>query len=1037
MIFAIKLLDNDSFAVFYDLFGIHLVLTCLIVSIGYKIRILYKNRFVENKKNFFIYICIHFFHFQIDLSKFIVLKFLLSILIFMRKRFIPVILFIISFTFPQFSKAIPAYPFPVKVIQPDGTEISIKLNGDEFFHYQTTLDGYLITRDKDGFFKYGKLSKKKKIEPSKYRVNNIEKRTKEEINFVKQLPKSINFSEQNHLHRLQRASSVAVAADSQSRAYPLTGSPKSLVILVNFSDNSFTINSPKEAFTKLLNQNGYSENGSTGSARDYFYDTSTGKFNPEFDVVGPYTLPQTIGYYGENDNDDMDKNPQQMIIDACRLADNDGVDFSQYDTDKDGYVDNIFVYYAGYNEAEGAPANTIWPHRWTLANYNTKFDGVVVFDYACSSELRSSRGSNMCGIGTFCHEFGHVLGLPDYYPTDGGTHFTLSYWNIMDAGAYLNDGKTPPTYSAFDRFFLNWLAPTELKSSENFTLQPLTSSNNAYLISKDGNHNLKGNAPNPTEFFMLENRQNSGWDTYLPGHGLLVTHINYNQSDWENNTPNNVAGKLDYEIIEADGIGSESTLSGDPFPGKENVTTCSLVLRDGTKLIKSLNNITENNNNVNFYFVGEGKYPIITWFSNFSTFETVQGTPSAFQILKISGKKLKDSIQITFTENKYFEMRLGNDFSAEWTKNLILAPIDSVVDTTQILVRYNPTEPSYLDVHNEIISITSKDATPIYLSLQGKSTRPVYVVPPVATEATDVTISSYVAHWEPVIDATGYYFTAYYISNESSETTEGFDNGLIPSSGWTITAQALSTSTSYSGKEVPAIQFKNSEEMIQTEKYMLPAIKLSFFVKSFSGKGALVVEAKKESDEWITVDNVSVNTNLNTTKTYTFDESDNYTQFRLTYQKESGYLIIDDITVGFAKKINYNDKDKWITSTTDTVINLPSDCDCYYKIKASDKTLRNSVILYENITEFSNLIYVHTLPDTGKQLKAYVNREDKTVTITVPNTNTVVRIYDITGRLIVTEIPRYNEFTIDALKSRIPGQLYIIVAGDRTAKILM
>ncbi|HQF10947.1 MAG TPA: hypothetical protein PKV22_01565, partial [Paludibacteraceae bacterium] len=320
---------------------------------------------------------------------------------------------------------------------------------------------------------------------------------------------------------------------------------------------------------------------------------------------------------------------------------------------------------------------------------------------------------------------------------------------------------------------------------------------------------------------------------------------------------------------------------------------------------------------------------------------------------------------------------------------------------------------------------------------QGKSTRPVYVIPPVATEATDVTISSYVAHWEPVTDATGYYFTAYYFSNESSETTEGFDNGLTPSSGWTITAQALSTSASYSGKEVPAIQFKNSGEMIQTENYVLPAIKLSFFVKSFSGKGALKVEAKNDSDKWITIDNVSVTTSLSAIKTYTFTESDHYTQFRLSYQKESGYLIIDDITVGFAKKINYNEKDKWITSTTDTVINLPSNSDCYYKVKASDKTLRNSVILYENITDFSNLIYVHTLPDVGKQLKAYVNREDKTVTITVPNTNTVVRIYDVTGKLIATEIPRYNKFTIDALKNRIPGQLYIIVAGDRTAKIIM
>jgi M6 family metalloprotease-like protein len=948
----------------------------------------------------------------------------------------------------SFTHAVKAYPFPVQITQPDGTVLTVRIHGDEFHHIKTTVDGYLVKQNAKGFWTYASQDATGKITPSDVIARDVSSRSAQDIQFLKSLKNSSSVS----LQRVKASGRQFQKPQLSVRknAFPLTNSPRSLVILVNFSDKSFVTSSAQSAFTNLLNQSGYSANGATGSARDYFMASSYGKFSPEFDVVGPYTLSKTMKSYGANDADGYDVDPARMIVDACKAADNAGVDFSKYDTDNDGLIDNIFVYYAGYNEAEGAAENTVWPHRWVVytseessTDYtydgtvaSVTFDGVRLYDYACTSELKGTSGSNMCGVGTFCHEFGHVLGLPDYYPTDGGTHFTLSYWNIMDAGAYLNDGKTPPTYSAFDRFFLNWLTPIELKSSGNFTLQPLTSSNNAYLISKDGNHNLVGNSPNPTEFFMLENRQNSGWDTYLPGHGLLVTHINYNQSDWENNSPNNIAGKLDYEIVEADGIASETTLAGDPFPGTKNVTTCSLRVRNGTKLTKSLTNISENNN-INFYFIGEGNYPIITPISNFSTFETLQGTPSAPQILKISGKKLKDNIQIAFTENQHFEMRQENDSNVEWVKSLILIPVDSVVDTTQILIRYNPIEPSYLDVHNEIISITSKDATPIYLDLQGRSTRPVYVVPPVATEATDITISSYVAHWEPVTDATGYYFTAYYFSNESSETTEGFDNGLTPSSGWTITAQALSTSASYSGKEVPAIQFKNSGEMIQTENYILPAIKLSFFVKSFSGKGALKVEAKNDSDKWITIDNVSVSTSLSAIKTYTFTESDHYTQFRLTYQKESGYLIIDDITVGFAKKINYNEKDKWITSTTDTVINLPSNSDCYYKVKASDKTFRNSVILYENITDFSNLIYVHTLPDVGKQLKAYVNREDKTVTITVPNTNTVVRIYDVTGKLIATEIPRYNKFTIDALKNRIPGQIYIIVAGDRTAKIIL
>jgi len=333
-----------------------------------------------------------------------------------------------------------------------------------------------------------------------------------------------------------------------------------LVILVNFSDKDFITANPQTAFTDLLNQEGYSANGGTGSARDYFHDASNGLFNPQFDVAGPYTLPHNFAFYGENDTDDQDKNPRQMVIDACVLADASGVDFAQYDTDNDGYVDNIFIYYAGYNEAENAPANTIWPHRWSLSNYNTKFDGKIIFDYACTSELRGKSGSNMCGIGTFCHEFGHVLGLVDYYATNNSTHHTLSYWNIMDAGAYLNLGRTPPTYSAYDRFYLNWLIPIELKTKQEVTLDALTESNKSYIITQNGNHNLNGSNPDPTEFFTLENRQPKGWDTYLPGHGLIITRINYNASTWSSNTPNNDPLAMGVYIIEADEIPSDNSL---------------------------------------------------------------------------------------------------------------------------------------------------------------------------------------------------------------------------------------------------------------------------------------------------------------------------------------------------------------------------------------------------------------------------------------------------------------------------------------------
>jgi M6 family metalloprotease-like protein len=499
--------------------------------------------------------------------------------------------------------AVPATPYPIQVTQPDGSEITIRLRGDEFFSYKTTTDGYLIVPDSKGFYTYARKDISNAFTSTNVRVNNIEKRTATEKKLLRELTPNPDFTQVNLQKRAMRSSAGFNQETAPRKNYPLTGSPKSLVILVNFADKSFVTPNPQTAFTNLLNQEGYSANGGTGSARDYFRDNSMGTFAPQFDVVGPFTLPNNMAFYGENDSNDDDKNPRQMVIDACNLADANGVNFAQYDTDSDGIVDNVFIYYAGYNEAEGAPANTVWPHRWELSS-TLRLDGVRIIDYACTSELRGKSGANMCGIGTFVHEFGHVLGLPDYYPTDGGSHHTLSYWSVMDSGPYLNSGNTPPAYSAYDRFFLNWLTPTELKTPQNVTLSSLTTTNKAYIITQNGNHNLNGANPNPVEFFTLENRQKSGWDTFLPASGMLITRIFYNASAWNDNSPNNNASAMGVDIIEADGKASEYNLAGDVFPGSANVTSYTPTLRNGTNIQKPLTQIKHEDGIISFRFMG-------------------------------------------------------------------------------------------------------------------------------------------------------------------------------------------------------------------------------------------------------------------------------------------------------------------------------------------------------------------------------------------------------------------------------------------------
>jgi len=606
--------------------------------------------------------------------------------------------------------AVPANPAPFTITQPDGSVLTIRMRGDEFFHYKTTVDGYALINNKEGVLTYAQPDKTGVLISTKVKATNINKRSTTEKEFIRKLTPNRSFTKLN-LKRRSMRSAILNSSSLPRKSYPLTGVPKSLVILVNFSNLNYASSAPQTSFNNLLNQASYNGNGGTGSAKDYFRDNSTGVFDPEFNVVGPFTLPKTMGFYGKNDADGNDSNPAQMIVDACSAADKSGLDFAQFDTDNDGVLDNVFVYYAGHNEAENAPDSTIWPHRWAVqvgSNYtgtvaSTTFDGKRVIDYACTSELKNSSGSSMCGIGTFVHEFGHVLGLPDYYATGGETHQTLSYWSVMDAGPYLNLGRTPPAYSAYDRFYLDWLTPIELKKAQNITLEALDTSNKAYIVTQNGNHNLSGANPSPAEFFTLENRQNQGWDKYLPGHGLLITRISYNSTTWYNNTPNNIANAMGVDIIEADGIASDANLSGDPFPGKSVINTYNPTLRAGTDIGKPLTYIKEDAGIISFRLMGGALLPTITSLSDFKAFSTIQGTPSNPQSITVSGGKLKSGIQISFGTNLHFEIKNETDPETAWAKTILLEPTDSTVQNTNILIRYNPTEPSFASTHTETL----------------------------------------------------------------------------------------------------------------------------------------------------------------------------------------------------------------------------------------------------------------------------------------------------------------------------------------------
>lgn len=315
----------------------------------------------------------------------------------------------------------------------------------------------------------------------------------------------------------------------------------------------------------MLNEPQFSEYGGTGSVKDFFSENSNGQFVPHFDLYGPVTLSQNRSYYGGNNWAGNDENPEDMIIEACRQLD-DQIDFSIYDNDGDGVVDNVYVFYAGQGEASGGPDESVWPHSWELssAHKDLKLDGVTIDRYACSNEWEGSRPD---GIGTFTHEFSHVMGLPDLYTTNYNSYMTLTpgSWSVMDYGPYNNEGRTPPAYSIYERNALKWLQPRVIDGPISITLEDIKSSNDGCIVTTSKQN----------EFFLFENRQQTGWDTYVPGHGMLIWHIDFDQDVFDANTVNNQSHQY-VDIVEACNKANnenEALMAAYPWPGTQSKTS--------------------------------------------------------------------------------------------------------------------------------------------------------------------------------------------------------------------------------------------------------------------------------------------------------------------------------------------------------------------------------------------------------------------------------------------------------------------------------
>lgn len=525
--------------------------------------------------------------------------------------------------------AVPAKRITFTATQPDGTQVTLTRAGDEFYKYFLTDDGQAVIGDEINGYYFAEVDAATgRVKASRVKAADSASRTAAQKAFVSGINRDrlaeaeIATADASRLAQRTQERTLAPKAKASLPAqsgiglfpgasFPRTGSPKGLIILVQYTDVKFKTTNAADYFSRMINEKGFKDYNGTGSVLEWFTDASMGQFTPDFDVYGPVTLPQNQAYYGGNDSSGNDKNPEQMIIDGCKLLDSQ-IYFKDYDTDGDGYVDNVFVFYAGQGEASYGSANCVWPHQWELASAGKSLtlDGVKISRYACTNEWEQSAPD---GIGTFVHEFSHVMGLPDLYHTSSNSaYYTPCEWSVLDYGPYNNNGRTPPTYSIFERNAMGWIDPLVLdKTPRSVSLNHIESSNYGCLIPTSKN----------TEFFLLENRQQSGWDKYLPGHGMLIWHIDYNSTIWRNNTVNNTKSHQYVDIEEANNnpTGSNSTaIRNWAFPGTSgqytsftDTTTPNMKTWSGASLGIPVTNIKESNGVITFDVCGGAPSPSI------------------------------------------------------------------------------------------------------------------------------------------------------------------------------------------------------------------------------------------------------------------------------------------------------------------------------------------------------------------------------------------------------------------------------------------
>ncbi len=663
------------------------------------------------------------------------------------KRIISIFLLFMCFVLSVM--AVPAKPGWQMISQSDGTTLKVRVVGNSFSSAILTTDDLTVERGKDGDFYY----KSSLTGLTAVKAHNPEDRNATEKAFVNIQRSNMSpvYKDYRSYRRVpnKKGTKLGVSGSNADAAISAIGQSHIPVILVQFKDIRFH-NTREEIIDGMID--------GEVSVGQYFRDQSNGMFDPQFDVFGIYTVSQNRAYYGAHSGSSNDSRLGALVTEACQLAAADGVSFKPFDNNSDNYCDVVIVLFAGVGEAQARTTilDAIWPCSWDLnsAKYSQGGNGAFrprsgdpyVNAFAVFNELHGDDESvsTIDGIGTFCHEFGHCLGLPDFYDTgERDRHIGLGDWDIMCRGSYNNDTYTPAGYSAYEKAFMGWIEYITPQPGTYYTL-PIWNQKSA-----ETDKAIRMMSPlNSNEYFIIENRRKQGWDEYLLGEGIMISHVTYVADRWWSDSPNNEDIQL-MTLMSADNSWTYEDQSTDLWPLGDNNAFTDTSTPAARLNMKANGSVTGNagflgqpvtdmvinpDGTASFWYIkSAAPNPIISVSQSSVNFGNVMMNNTATLTFKVTGQALTGNVTASLSDDAGVFSITPTEFTASQAANEM-----------NVTVTFSPTA---IQDYNATVTLSSQDAQDVVVTLTGHGTIEGYAPVMLPANENYINLTQFRADW--------------------------------------------------------------------------------------------------------------------------------------------------------------------------------------------------------------------------------------------------------------------------------------------------